>query len=575
MDSWLELQPALSSPVLKTIQSFGYKCMTPVQASCIPLFLSQKDVAVEAVTGSGKTISFVVPMLEMLLKREEPFRKHDIGALIITPTRELAIQIEGVIQGFLENMPQFTSMLLIGGNNPLADIEKFSKQGAHIIIGTPGRTDDFMKRDVAGLPLSASIKSLEVLILDEADRLLNMGFKNSLNNILSFLPKQRRTGLFSATQTEEVEDLIRAGLRNPVSIVVKQTLSGVAQQVWEQKTPTTLKNYYFICNAEDKLNYLVGFLRKHKADKIILFFSTCTCVDYFSNILQKLLKDRTILSMHGKKGNRRNVFEKFIKLKSGILMCTDVMGRGVDIPEVAWVIQYDPPSSACNFVHRCGRTARIGNEGSALVFLLPSEESYLKFIELNQKISLDPYSIEEKADVMEKVKKIALTDRAIYEKGLQAYVSFVQSYAKHECNLIFRIKELNLGKLATGFGLLHLPKMPELKNVQCDFVPTQYDYSKISYRDKEREKCRKRKLCDEAANAQTKTKFKKNNESWSKQKEKQIKKNQRKIKKVNSKRKLDENDLNDLRNDAKLIKKLKSKKITKEQFDAAFRTSLT
>lgn len=176
--------------------------------------------------------------------------------------------------------------------------------------------------------------------------------------------------------------------------------------------------------------------------------------------------------------------ERFRSLTSGLLLCTDVMARGIDIPDVNWVIQYDPPKSAESFVHRCGRTARIGNTGNALVFLLPTEDSYVKFIEINQKVVLKPYEKTEGVNnYLPKLQKFALKDRAVYEKGARAFVSFVQSYIKHECNMIFRMKALDFGKLATGYGLLRIPKMPELKGkVIENFQPVDIDISTIPYK---------------------------------------------------------------------------------------------
>ena len=191
------------------------------------------------------------------------------------------------------------------------------------------------------------------------------------------------------------------------------------------------------------------------------------------------------MSIHGKLKQKRNkIMAKFRKTSSGLLLCTDVMARGIDVPDVNWVIQYDPPKSAESFVHRCGRTARIGNTGNALIFLLPAEETYVKFIEINQKVLLKPYT--KKNDVhnyLPKLQNLASKDRAIFEKGAKAYVSFVQSYIKHECSMIFRVKVLDFGKLATGYGLLRVPKMPELKGkVVENFKCVKVDLSTIPYK---------------------------------------------------------------------------------------------
>ncbi|CAM5101130.1 unnamed protein product [Natator depressus] len=567
---WESLPVTLSPGVLQTLRELGFPHMTPVQSATIPLFMNNKDVAAEAVTGSGKTLAFVIPILEILLRREEKLKKMQVGAIVITPTRELAVQIDEVLSHFTKHFPQFGQILLIGGRNPIEDIEKFKEHGGNIIIATPGRLEDLFRRKADGLDLASCVKSLDVLVLDEADRLLDMGFEASLNTILDFLPKQRRTGLFSATQTQEVENLVRAGLRNPVRISVKE--KGVAASS-TQKTPTRLENYYMICKADEKFNQLVHFLRRHKQEKHLVFFSTCACVEYYGKALESLVKNVKIMCIHGKMKHKRNkIFTEFRKLPSGILVCTDVMARGIDIPEVNWVLQYDPPSSASAFVHRCGRTARIGHLGSALVFLLPMEESYVNFLSINQKCPMQEMKpLKNVVDVLPKLKSLALADRAMFEKGMKAFVSCVQAYAKHECNLIFRIKDLDFASFARGFALLRMPKMPELKG-KCfsDFVPVSIDTDSIPFKDKNREKQRQKLLEQQRKERQEnegKRKFIRN-KAWSKQKAKKEKK-----KKITTKRRRDEGsdiedeEMEELLNDTRLLKRLKKGKISEEEFE--------
>ncbi|TRY53977.1 hypothetical protein DNTS_015539 [Danionella cerebrum] len=582
--TWDSLSVKLHDRILQTLKELRFTYMTPVQAACIPLFMNNKDVAAEAVTGSGKTLAFVIPALEILLKREEKLKKM-----------QLALQISEVMERFLQGFPQFTlerQVLLIGGSNPIEDVEKIKSQGANIIIATPGRLQDMFRRKADGLDLATAVKSLDVLVLDEADRLLDMGFEVSLNNILGFLPKQRRTGLFSATQTQELEKLVRAGLRNPVRITVKE--KGVAASS-VQKTPSKLSNYYTlhdfteplitgrqqgfskfrslltgICRADEKFNTLVAFLKQHKHEKQLVFFSTCACVEYFGKALERLIQNVSIHCIHGKMKQKRNkIFAEFRALKSGILVCTDVMARGIDIPEVHWVLQYDPPSSASSFVHRCGRTARIGNQGSALVFLLPMEESYINFLSINQKCPLQPSPpVNDVLDVLPNLKAMALADRAIFEKGMRAFVSYVQAYAKHECSLIFRIKDLDFAALARGFALLRLPKMPELRGKSLpEFQQETLDTDSIRFKDKNREKQRQKQLAEQKEKGPLPRKNFIKNKAWSKQKMKKDRK-----KKKASKRKLedsdvDDEDLNELLNDTRLLKKLKKGKISKEVFD--------
>ncbi|KAL6472507.1 hypothetical protein MHYP_G00186950 [Metynnis hypsauchen] len=566
---WNSLPVKLHDGISLTLKKLGFTYMTPVQSACIPLFMSNKDVAAEAVTGSGKTLAFVIPVLEILLKREEKLKKMQVGALIITPTRELAIQISEVMGQFLEEFPQFRQILLIGGSNPIEDVEKFKTHGANIMIGTPGRLEDMFRRKADGLDLASCVKALDVLVLDEADRLLDMGFEASLNTILGYLPKQRRTGLFSATQTQELEKLVRAGLRNPVRITVKE--KGVAASS-VQKTPARLSNYYTICRTEDKFNTLVAFLRQHKHEKQLVFFSTCACVEYFGKALEVLVKSVTILCIHGKMKDKRNkIFSEFRELRSGILVCTDVMARGIDIPDVNWVLQYDPPSSACSFVHRCGRTARIGNRGNALVFLLPMEESYVNFLSINQKCPLQLYPpVKDVVDVLPKLKALALGDRAVFERGMRAFVSYIQAYAKHECSLIFRIKDLDFASLARGFALLRMPKMPELRGKTFPDFEEVTDTDLIRFKDKNREKQRQKMLQqqkEKEKEALPRKNFAKN-KAWSKQKSKKDKRRKMAAKrKFNEGSDIDDEDMNELLNDTRLLKKLKKGKITEKDFD--------
>ncbi|XP_076434856.1 ATP-dependent RNA helicase DDX55-like [Babylonia areolata] len=580
---WQSVSSMLSTATGQSIDDLHFTAMTPVQAACIPQFLKNKDVAVEAVTGSGKTLAFVIPIMEILHRRETPLKKHQVGAIILTPTRELAIQIDEVVSHFLKRCPQLSSLLLIGGTSCAQDISKFTAHGGHILIATPGRLDDLFSRKQAGFNLATSVKALEVLVLDEADRLLDMGFEASINTILGHLPRCRRTGLFSATQTQEVDSLIRAGLRNPVRITVKEKTSATLAP---QRTPSSLSNYFMIVDADEKFGQLVQLLKTKRGRKVLLFFSTCASVEYFSLCLQHILKQTPVLAIHSKMKSKRNkVFSKFRSMPSGVLVCTDVMARGVDIPDVDWVIQYDPPTSASDFVHRCGRTARMGSAGQALVMLLPAEDAFIRFIHINQKVPLT--EMEKSCDapcLLSKLQKLATKDRVIYEKGMRAFVSFIQSYIKHECNMIFRLKDLNFGDLAKGFGLLRIPKMPELKgkNLQS-FTPADIDVNTIRFRDKTREKMRQQRLKEkESQRSQKQQKQQKRpvqTEAWSKQKEKKSKRQMRKEKKLKKVQKEAEvmmgkrgreEEEEDLEEDMRLIKKLKRGKISKDQFDRQF-----
>lgn len=517
----------------------GFETMTPVQSGAIPLFMKNKDVVVEAVTGSGKTLSFVVPILEKLLRREDPLKNHEIGSVIITPTRELAQQIHSVFEKFVvdnEREQDIRLGLFIGGSTSLAeDIISFKQTKPRIIIGTPGRLEELLTKSAQ----LVNTKELEVLVMDEADRLLDMGFSKQLSNIIAQLPKQRRTGLFSATMTDGLSELVRAGLRNPVRIVVK--VEDLANKGVVQRTPATLDIDYLVCDAEQKLLQMSRILTKElsKEDgsrKFIVYFATCAMVDYFYKILSRLpqLKPFSFHSLHGQMDTKRRsaTYTSFTELSPAIpavLLCTDVASRGLDISDLDYVIQYDPPQDPKAFSHRAGRAGRAGRKGKATVILVRGrEEVYIEFLKL-RKIPLQrrgyilaDHSIvdnsivdesdDEKAtssrvkddtlmEFVNNVRKIVKTDRDISDRAIKAFVSWARAYSKHEASYIFRIKDLDLASLAMGFGLLKLPKMPELKAQQFqngyvnNFVDEEgLDWDKFKYTDKMREAKRLREL---------------------------------------------------------------------------------
>ncbi|KAG9017072.1 ATP-dependent rRNA helicase spb4, partial [Tulasnella sp. 427] len=422
--SWTGLNTPLTPWILDVIQSMGFAQMTPVQASVIPLFMKNKDVIVEAVTGSGKTLAFVVPIIERLIRREKRLKKNQVGALIISPTRELATQIHSIFSLFLDSQPSLASssspsplasfdqppsrpvtpppppapeypppLLLISGqeSSNQNDIVRFLETGADIVVGTPGRIEEFLLS--ARGRKAVDVKSVEVLVLDEADRLLDLGFSHSLTAILGHLPKQRRTGLFSATMTEGLSEIVRVGLRNPVRVVVKveAKTSGVkrkAGEVEERRVPARLQNTYMMVHPSEKLLQLIRLLLLETAQlgqsRVIVYFATCAQVTYFYRILKELpsLSYVSLFSLHGhippaKRAQSLTAFSTHpsTPLNPSVLLCTDVAARGLDIPLVDLVIQFDPPVDPKVFAHRVGRTARAGLGGRAVVFLCGKAES--------------------------------------------------------------------------------------------------------------------------------------------------------------------------------------------------------
>ncbi|KAI8587585.1 DEAD-domain-containing protein [Geranomyces variabilis] len=536
--SWASLSPPLSSPILDALATLSFSQTTPVQASTVPLFMKNKDVVVEAVTGSGKTLAFVIPILEMLLRRHREghgLLKHQIGAVIISPTRELARQIFDVTTTFLDainsasaaevgadgeedkaaeagedeaepkerTIPHLKHMLFIGGTNLVADVQQFQREGAQVVIGTPGRLNDLLSRSAL-----FNTKELEVLVLDEADRLLDMGFEQTLTAIIQRLPKQRRTGLFSATMSDALTQLVRAGLRNPVRVRVKVESLTNAE---EQRTPSSLEIGYLICTPAEKMVQLIALLRSETEKKFILYFSTCACVDYFYKILSGLsqLRGFAFHSLHGKMDAKRReaVYKKFTtSASSSVLVCTDVAARGLDIPDVDYVVQYDPPQDPKAFAHRCGRTARLGREGKAVVFLTQAEDTYVEFLRI-RKVPMVELPLRDSGaagvteeQLLEAMRRCNTSDRDVYEKSTKAFVSWVRSYGEHQASSIFRFKDVDVGAVAMAFGLLQLPKMPELKGKKdIAFVPANVAVDSIKYKDKARERQRVAKAEKETA----------------------------------------------------------------------------
>jgi len=521
---WSDLK--IKSEILSTIHdTFQFSALTPVQEHTIPLFLTCKDVAVEAVTGSGKTLAFVVPMLNKIAMLSEKPKLHDILGIIISPTQELALQTGEVVNKFIDENLALSVLLMVGGHTkPEEDERSFKLTGGNIIIATPGRLEKALGWT------HSYLRNMEMLVLDEADMLLRLGFEKCLTTILTKLPKQRRTGLFSATQTDQLEDLIRAGLRNPYRVTVKQKFNAERKL---QKTPLTLKNFYICVPEQDKFSNLVAFLRNNKDGKKLVFLGTCAAVEYFGKIITSIFKNTEVLLMHGQMKKKREViFNKFRDMERGLLVCTSVLARGIDVPGVSWVIQYDAPREPEEFVHRCGRTARMGCAGNALLFLAPTEMAYVDFLRINQKAPLEEYVPSyEVLPTSSKIKKLASHDRAIFNKGLTAFVSFVQFYSKHTCKAIFILKELDLAGVANSYGLLKLPKMPELRDRDIEFKDEDIDFDKIPFADKFQEKARLKRL--ESGEDKTKKKIrKKQNDSWTKIKEQKDKKIKRKMKKV-------------------------------------------
>lgn len=565
--AWENLRYDLHSWIKEAISSMGYPTMTPVQASTIPLLSGNKDVVVEAVTGSGKTLSFVIPVLQKISDRlykpdsdgdlPEPVKRGHMLSIVLSPTRELANQIQSVFNQVLQYLPEdkgtrINTQLLVGSiGNVREDLNQFLTNQPQILIGTPGRILEFL-----GSSQSIKTSSLEIVILDEADKLLDFLFEKDVINILKKLPKQRRTGLFSATISSAGNTIFRTGMNNPVKVQVKSK-----NYFGEQSnSPKSLQLSYMMINPELKITTLLTILSKYQYKKAIVYFPTCTSVKHFYQIFNKVYQQESsdeplkFFSLHGQLNtkSRLKTLDNFtqgdINLYKHILMTTDVAARGIDIPDVDLVIQIDPPTDPNVFLHRCGRTGRANKVGRAIVMLNDNcqEEDYIGFMEVKgifltkQDIPTSSATKNLHENFQIKLRQYMLEDRARHELAVKSYVGFIRYYSKHIASSIFRLATLDYLGIAKMYGLLRLPKMPETKYIDNSIMPTDgwlgeiIDMDKYSYADKLQEKTRLENLENDKLkkiqDAKRRKELKIKNEAWSSKSERKENKLDRKEK---------------------------------------------
>lgn len=626
-------------------EKLNYKEPTIVQNEVIKRFNKNQDVIVKACTGSGKTISYVLPMFNILLnvlKDYEELRKDDnlsyfksnedlelketktdqflnlgILAVILVPTRELAVQVYDVINIFLEKIKSLKATLLIGGRRIDIDLLKFKNDFyPNIIVSTPGRLCDIDKQ------LTLSFNKLELLIIDEADKMLEIGLTPELSYLIDKFNKQRRTGLFSATMNSQMDNIIMSGLRNPVYIdvqfntnnkdglfmsnsdsklstikIIDDYFNRISEiKALQQEIPKQLDNYYVLMKSlSEKLPILLQILNHYLSlnKKIMIFFATCSLVDYYSLVLSnefKELKEKIneneelIYKIHSKvsQKKRNTEYKKFLKCKAGVLLTTDLSSRGIDIPNLDIVIQFDPPKNEEIFVHRVGRTARVGKKGESYLFLMNNHEmsflSYLKnkgiiLKEVNKNTNNDKNdllidlnsNIIQKQD--EKLLNFNISDKWIYDKAVKAFVSYVKFYTEHDLKYIFDSKLFDFGDFANSLQLCRLPRVKEILGRKISTFKNHLtiDPKNLVYLNKNIESQMKEKSVKSEE---------KRNEKKLRQEIIQIDKERRKNKsrheKKKSKQMNSQKEWDDFADEERLFKKLKKGKISKEEYDKIF-----
>uniref|UniRef100_G3UC65 ATP-dependent RNA helicase n=1 Tax=Loxodonta africana TaxID=9785 RepID=G3UC65_LOXAF len=437
--SFTSLTNLVNENTLKAIKEMGFTNMTEIQHKSIRPLLEGRDLLAAAKTGSGKTLAFLIPAVELIVKLKF-MPRNGTGVLILSPTRELAMQTFGVLKELM-TYHVHTYGLIMGGSNRSAEAQKLAN-GINIIVATPGRLLDHMQNTPGFM-----YKNLQCLVIDEADRILDVGFEEELKQIIKLLPVRRQTMLFSATQTRKVEDLARISLK-------KEPLYVGVDDDKAHATVDGLEQGYVVCASEKRFLLLFTFLKKNRKKKLMVFFSSCKSVKYHYELLNYI--DLPVLAIHGrqKQNKRTTTFFQFCNADSGILLCTDVAARGLDIPEVDWIVQYDPPDDPKEYIHRVGRTARgLNGRGHALLILRPEELGFLRYLKQSKvPLSEFEFSWSKISDIQSQLEQLIEKNYFLHKSAQEAYKSYIRAYDSHSLKQIFNVNNLNLPEVALSFG---------------------------------------------------------------------------------------------------------------------------
>uniref|UniRef100_A0A8B9H7W9 ATP-dependent RNA helicase n=2 Tax=Astyanax mexicanus TaxID=7994 RepID=A0A8B9H7W9_ASTMX len=520
----LDLHPHLVATLNKVL---NVTSMTSVQKETIPVLMAGKDAVVRSQTGSGKTLAYGIPLVQSLQAVQPKIQRSDGPlAVVIVPTRELAQQSFQIFQKLLKPFTWIVPGVLMGGEKRKAEKARLRK-GINILISTPGRLVDHIKNT-----LSIAFSAVRWLVLDEADRTLDLGFEKDLTVILNALNAAgtaRQNVLLSATLTEGLSRLASISMSDPVYIQISEgdgsSKSAKPSSTTSEQSPDSqadlqavtdsyaipekLQQHVVVVPSKLRLVCLATFIlakcKFQHGQKLIVFVSSCEVVEFLVTILSKVLESEpdttskrqqpiNFLRLHGnmQQEERMEVFQEFSQSKAGVLLCTDVAARGLDLPQVTWIVQYNPPTSAAEYVHRVGRTARIGAQGNGLLFLTPSETAYVDSL-ANHNISLHEMKMDDILSTLmqderfkgrgkwDSKKSAAAREHelrvraTVLQTEFENYVhgsaetvqaakkalqSFVRAYTAYPSALkhIFHIRNLHLGHAAKSFGLRDAPQ---------------------------------------------------------------------------------------------------------------------
>jgi ATP-dependent RNA helicase RhlE len=353
----------LIEPILKALQKEGYSTPTPIQSQAIPVVLEGKDLLGCAQTGTGKTAAFAIPILQLLETGKNFDSKKKIRALIVTPTRELAIQIGESFEAYGSYLG-LKHTVIFGGVNQSKQVQALHR-GIDILVATPGRLLDLMGQG------ELSLKNIEYFVLDEADRMLDMGFIHDIRKLLSVLPRKRQSLFFSATMPAEILKLAESILQNPVKVEVTPVSS----------TVDTINQYIYFVDKGNKNSLLIDILKDKSIKTVLVFTRTKHGADKVVRLLTK--NNIKAEAIHGDKSQnaRQRALNNFKAQTTRVLVATDIAARGIDVDDLEYVINYELPEVAETYVHRIGRTGRAGARGNAYSFCNAEEKSLLRDIE--------------------------------------------------------------------------------------------------------------------------------------------------------------------------------------------------
>ncbi|KAJ2950849.1 hypothetical protein O0L34_g5207 [Tuta absoluta] len=475
----------LSQKTLKGLKENNYTTPTEIQKQSIGYALQGKDILGAAKTGSGKTLAFLIPILENLFCKK--WTRYDgVGALVISPTRELAYQIYETLRK-VGHLHDFSAGLIIGGQN--LKFERKRMDQVNILICTPGRLLQHMDEN----PLF-KCDQLQILVLDEADRCLDMGFADTMNAIIENLPPERQTLLFSATQTKSVKDLARLSLSFPTYVAPHEQAETV--------TPEFLQQSYIVCEIDEKIGILWSFIKNHLKQKVIVFMATCKQVKYTYDLFCKLRPGVSLLALYGSlhQEKREKIYKEFCRKSNVVLFATDLASRGLDFPRVNWVIQMDCPEDVDTYIHRAGRTARgVFGKGEGLLMLLPHEEKIVEDLTKRKipinKIAVDPIKV---VAPQRKIESLLSDNTELKQTAQRAFVNYVKSIFMMKNKEIFNVQLLDTDAYARSLGLIVPPRIKFMYKHQKSNV-TKKEESDDSEKDQVIDKLKAKAVEDEGS----------------------------------------------------------------------------